>query len=156
MMPEISDAGAWLREHNDGGNIIVGPHQNQVPSRAMLAMGEYSALQSFTPSRISYDRDLPPHGPEPMWGVLRAVEDPSGERTARILDEYDVRYFVFYKRFDPDTTWGGAVPVEWWRGYEESPELYEKVFENEHVVIFEPRREAQTSVTRGEATDDVS
>ncbi len=145
MTPEIAEAGAWLRSHNEGGNIIVGPHQNQVPSRAMLAMGDYSALQSFTPSRISYDRDLPPHGPEPMWDVLRAINNPTGERTERILDEYDVRHVVFYKRFDPETTWGSVATVEWWRGYETSPELYEKTFENEGVVIFEPTFRAEAS-----------
>jgi hypothetical protein len=131
MTPEISEAGAWLRSHNEGGNIIVGPHQNQVASRAMLAMGDYSALQSFTPSRISYDRDLPPHGPEPMWDVLRTINYPTEERTARILDEYDIRYVVFYKRFDPGTSWGSTAPVEWWRNYEASPELYDTAFENE-------------------------
>ena len=47
ITPEISTAGEWLRQHNNGGNIMVSPHANQVPSRMMLAMGGYSALQSF-------------------------------------------------------------------------------------------------------------
>lgn len=139
MTPGISEAGAWLRESNEGGNIIVGPHQNQVPSRAMLAMGDYSALQSFTPSRIVYDRDLPPHGPEPMWDVLYAVENPASPRTAEILEEYDVRYIVFYKRFAPGTTWGSTTPGGWWREYQNLPELYAPAFENESVAIFEPK-----------------
>ena len=44
ITPEIAAAGRWLEEHNTGGNIIVSPHINQVPSRMMLAMGGYSAL----------------------------------------------------------------------------------------------------------------
>jgi hypothetical protein len=63
MTQGISAAGEWLEDHNTGGNIIVGPHANQVPSRMMLAMGHYSALQSFEPGQISNPRDLPPTGP---------------------------------------------------------------------------------------------
>ena len=71
--PEIAAAGTWLGEHNEGGNIMVSPHANQVPSRMMLAMGGYSALQSFEPWQISTPRDLPPPGPATASG--RAVGD---------------------------------------------------------------------------------
>jgi hypothetical protein len=38
ITPRIA-AGEWLEDHNEGRNIIVSPHANQVPSRMMLAMG---------------------------------------------------------------------------------------------------------------------
>ena len=48
MTPPIAQEGDWLEEQNEGGSILVSPHLwDQVPSRMMLAMGDYSALQSF-------------------------------------------------------------------------------------------------------------
>src|SRR3712207_5801540 len=97
ITPEISAAGEWLREHNEGGNIMVSPHINQVPSRMMLAMGGYSALQSFEHYQIRNPRDLPPTGPGPLEDVLRVVNHPEGERTQALLEEHEVRYVVLYK-----------------------------------------------------------
>ena len=64
MTPEIAEAGEWLEEHNTGGNIMVSPHLwNPVPSRTMLAMGDYSALQPLDEGQLRVPGDLPPPGP---------------------------------------------------------------------------------------------
>lgn len=130
---EIAEAGEWLREHNEGGNIMVGPDINQVPSRIMLAYGGYTALQSFERAQIAQARDLPPHGPEPLLDVLYVLENPGEERTQRLIEEHDVEYIVTYKRM-PDREF-----TPYYEGFEERPDLYRKVFENGSVIIFEPR-----------------
>ena len=127
--PAIAEAGAWLEEHNEGGNIMVSPHMNQVPSRMMLAMGDYSALQSFEYGQILQPRDLPPTGPEPLMDVLRTVTNPAGEQAARTLREYDVRYVVLYKNMPDRPT------ADYWRRFEVRPDLYPAVFENRDVLI---------------------
>ena len=135
ITPEIAVAGEWLRTHNDGGTIMVSPHVNQVPSRMMLAMGGYSALQSFADWQIDRPRDLPPTGAGPLRDVLWVMTHPKGERTDRLLVTHDVRYIVLYKSM-PDR------PTEdYWRLFEAQPKLYHTVFENEDVLI----------VTRNEA-----
>ncbi len=131
---KISAAGEWLREHNDGGNILVSPYSNQVPSRMMLAMGGYSAYQSFTLGQIQYPRDLPPGGPEPLLDVLQMIQYPGTESSIRLLREYDVRYIVLYKNMPDRTTDPDYGPA-----FENLPDLYEKAFENEDVVIFAPQ-----------------
>ena len=138
ITPEISAAGEWLREHNSGGNIMVSPQINQVPSRMMLAMGGYSALQSFEPVQIENPRDLPPTGPEPLRDVLWVVTHPGDERTANLLEKHDVRYVVLYKDM-PD-----RVTRDYWRLFETRPDLYRAVFENEDVLIV-TRRETATA-----------
>ena len=130
---EISAAGEWLEDHNTGGNIIVSPHINQVPSRMMLAMGDYSALQSFEPWQIRFPRDLPPTGPEPLRDVIWVVTHPEGDRTERILQERDVRHVVLYKNMPDRST------NDYWRLFEAHPDLYRKAFENRDVLIVEPR-----------------
>ena len=67
----------------------------------MLAMGHYSALQSFEPVQVKNPRDLPPTGPRPLWDVLWVATHPDYQRTDRILSTYDVRYIVLYKNM-PD------------------------------------------------------
>jgi hypothetical protein len=79
--------------------------------------------------RTRRGRDLPPFGAGPLWDALWALRHPGGERTSRILSENDVRYVVFHKRY----------PTIDWRTFQERPDLYAKVFENESVVIFELR-----------------
>ena len=133
MTPEISAAGEWLDGHNTGGNIIVSPHANQVPSRMMLAMGGYSALQSFTPLQIENPRDLPPTGPRPPLDVNWVITHPEGERTERILRERDVRYLVLYKEMPDRPT------TDYWRLFKDQPDLYMTAFENGDVLIVEPR-----------------
>jgi hypothetical protein len=133
ITPRIAAAGKWLEEHNNGGNIVVSPQFNQVPSRMMLAMGHYSALQSFTPYQITHPRDLPPTGPKPLWDVLWVVTHPDSRRTDRILRALDVRYVVLYKR-EPDR------PVrDYWLSFESHPGLYRTDFENKDVLIVERR-----------------
>jgi hypothetical protein len=94
----------------------------------MLAMGRYSALQSFTVNQIKNPRDLPPSGQEPLRDVLWTMDHPVGERTESILRRYDVRYVVLYKHM-PDRT---IIP--WWRFFEARPD----VFENSDVLIVKP------------------
>ncbi len=127
--PEVAAAGGWLEEHNTGGNIVATPYLAYVPSRGMLAMGGYTGMQSYDAARIRRARDLPPFGAGPLWDALWVLQHPEGERTRRILEENDVRYVVFYKRY----------PTIDWRPFERRGELYRVAFENESVVIFEPR-----------------
>jgi hypothetical protein len=127
--PEIAAAGGWLKEHNSGGNIVATPYLAYVPSRGMLAMGGYTGMQSYDAARIRRARDLPPFGAGPMWDALWVLQHPEGERTRHIMEENDVRYVVFYKRH----------PTIDWRSFERRGELYRVAFENESVVMFEPR-----------------
>src|SRR5215216_3154257 len=136
MTPEIAAAGEWLREHNEGGNIMVSPHVNQVPSRMMLAMGHYSALQSFEVWQIERPRDLPPTGDRPLRDVLWTMNHPKGERTDQILEEYDIRYIVLYKNMPDRPT------ADYWKGFEARPGLYRTVFENGDVLIVTRRETA--------------
>jgi hypothetical protein len=127
--PEVAAAGEWLEEHNRGGNIVATPYLAYVPSRAMLAMGGYTGMQSYDAARIRRGRDLPPFGAGPLWDALWVLQHPEGERTRRILEENDVRYLVFHKRY----------PTIDWRPFGRQKELYRVAFENESVVIFERR-----------------
>ena len=133
MTPQISAAGEWLEDHNTGGSIVVSPHFNQVPSRMMLAMGHYSALQSFGPGQVMNPRDLPPTGPEPLWDVLWVVKHPDDQRTDRILSAYNVRYIVLYKNMPDRPT------QDYWLSFEDHPNLYRRAFENGDVLIIERR-----------------
>ncbi len=133
MTPAIAEAGAWLEDHNEGGNIMVSPHTNQVPSRMMLAMGDYSALQSFEYGQILRPRDLPPTGPEPLMDVLRTVVNPTGGQAPGTLEEYDVRYVVLYKNMPDRQT------ADYWRRFEANPGPYPPVFENRDVLIVSAR-----------------
>jgi hypothetical protein len=126
---EVVDAGEWLREHNEGGNILASPSVGPVSARGMLAMGGYSGMQTYSVHRIRRGRDLPPFGAGPLWDALWALRHPDGERTGRILEENDVRYVVLGKH-RPDIDW---------RTFQSRPDLYRLVFENEAAVIFEPR-----------------
>jgi hypothetical protein len=129
ITPQIAAAGEWLREHNDGGNIMISPHVNQVPSRMMLAMGGYSALQSFADWQIRHPRDLPPTGPKPLQDVLWVLNHPKGERTDRVLQKRDIRYIVLYKRLPDRPT------IDYWKNFKARPDLYQTAFENEDVLI---------------------
>jgi hypothetical protein len=126
---EVVAAGGWLEENNEGGNILATPYLAYVPSRGMLAMGGYTGMQSYDAPRIRRGRDLPPFGAGPLWDALWVLHHPEGERTRGILEENDVRYVVFHKRY----------PTIDWRPFAQQKELYRVAFENESVVIFEPR-----------------
>lgn len=137
VVPQIGAAGKWLRQHNDGGNIMVSPQFNQVPSRAMLAMGGYDKWQSYSLWQLSQRRDLPPEGEEPLKEVLWVMYHPTDQLTQRILSVRDVRYVVLYKRFPENTTWQVKPEIDW-RPFANSPELYKPVFQNDYVLIVKP------------------
>ena len=127
---DVSLAGEWLGQHNTGGNIVVTPYLNDhVPGSAMLAMGGYTGLRSYTPERLRTPRALPPSGKEPLLAADRMMRHPTGARTESLLDRYDVGYVVLFKR-------SPGVP---WRAFDRAPDAYDKVFENDAVVIFAPR-----------------
>jgi len=127
--PKVVAAGEWLDEHNEGGNIVATPYLAYVPSRGMLAMGGYTGMQSYDAPRIRRGRDLPPFGAGPLWDALWVLQHPEGERTQRIMQENDIRYVVFHKRY----------PTIDWRTYQGREGLYRVAFENESVIIFEPK-----------------
>lgn len=129
MSPRVAAAGEWLEEHNTGGNIVVSPYVDEVPTRGLLAMGGYTGMQSYDGPRIRLGRDIPPAGPDPLWDALWLLEHPEGDKTRQLLDEYDVRYVVLSKLY----------PAESWQPFAEREDLYRTVFENESVIILEPR-----------------
>lgn len=133
VTPEIAEAGDRLREHNEGGRIMVSPQANQVPSRMMLAMGGYSGMQSYTEFNIEYNRDLPPAGAGAMRDVLWVMNHPEGPLTERYLERYDIRYLVLFKDM-PD-----REVVPYWTLFDDPGLPYDTVFENEDVLIVEPR-----------------
>jgi hypothetical protein len=127
---EAALAGEWLGEHDTGGNIVVTPYLNDhVPGSAMLAMGGYTGLRSYSQERLRSPRALPPSGKEPLLAANWVTGHPVGERTASLLDRYDVRYVVLFKRYP-------GVP---WRAFEKAPDAYENVFENGAMIILSPR-----------------
>jgi hypothetical protein len=130
--PEVVAAGEWLRDHNEGGNILATPSVGPVSTRGMLAMGGYSGMQTYSVHRIQRGRDLPPLGARPLWDALWALRHPGGERTKMILEENDVRYVVLGKR-RPDIHW---------RSFQGRTDLYQMVFENKAVAIFKPREDS--------------
>ncbi len=127
--PEVAAAGAWLEENNEGGSIVATPYLDYVPSRGMLAMGGYTEMQSYDYARILRARDLPPFGRGPLLDSLWLLKHPTGEKTRRIMQENDVRYVIFHKRY----------PGISWLPYAQQKDLYEVAYQNESVVIFEPR-----------------
>ncbi|MDQ3363797.1 MAG: hypothetical protein M3534_19460, partial [Actinomycetota bacterium] len=127
--PEVAAAGAWLGENNEGGSIVATPYLDYVPSRGMLAMGGYTEMQSYDYARILRERDLPPFGAGPLWDALWVLKHPTGEKTQQIMQENDVRYVVFHKRY-PGISW---IP------YAQHEDLYKVSYQNESVIVFEPR-----------------
>jgi len=127
---DIFAAGAWLERHNDGGSIVATPYFKHVPSRALLAMGGYTRMQSYDAARIRRARDLPPFGAPPLWDALWVLRHPEGGRTARLLEKNDVHYIVFYKHYP----WVDRRP------FADHKDLYKTVYENDSVIIFAPRQ----------------
>ncbi|MCA1848498.1 MAG: hypothetical protein LC704_05860 [Actinobacteria bacterium] len=130
--PKVVAAGEWLKENNEGGNLLSTPSVGPVSARGMLAMGGYSGIQTYSEHRIRRARDLPPSGAGPLWDALWALKNPGGERTERILSENDVRYVVLGKHRSDDMDW---------RSFQNRKDLYWMIFENESVVIFELRED---------------
>lgn len=127
--PQVAAAGAWLGENNGGGSIVATPYLDYVPSRGMLAMGGYTEMQSYDYARILRARDLPPFGEGPLLDALWVLKHPTGERTESIMEQNDVRYVIFHKRY-PGI---GYLP------YAEREDLYRVAYENPSVIVFEPR-----------------
>lgn len=130
LTPGLEAAGTWLRENNDGGNIITPAYLDRLPNRAALALGGYTGLQSFAEKRIKLPRSLPPAGRQSLVDALWVLEHPDGGRTRRIIEEYDVRYVMVDK----------GNPAVDWRAFEARSDLYRVAFENEAAIVFEPRR----------------
>jgi hypothetical protein len=63
------------------------------------------------------------------------MQHPKGERTDRLLQEYDVRYVVLYKSMPDRPT------TAYWKKFKALPSLYRTVFENDDVLIV-TRRDA--------------
>jgi hypothetical protein len=128
--PEVAAAGAWLEENNEGGSIVATPYLDYVPSRGMLAMGGYTEMQSYDYARILRARDLPPFGAGPLMDALWVLKHPTGEKTRRIMQENDLRYVIFHKRY----------PGISWLPYAKHRDLYKVAYQNRSVIIFEPRK----------------
>jgi hypothetical protein len=126
---EVAAAGTWLEENNAGGSIVATPYLDYVPSRGMLAMGGYTEMQSYDFARIQRARDLPPFGEGPLLEALWVLKHPTGEKTRRIMAEYDVRYVIFHKRY----------PGISWLPYSQREDRYAVAYQNPSVIIFEPR-----------------
>jgi hypothetical protein len=87
--PAIAEAGSWLERHNGGGNVMVSPHTNQVPSRMMLAMGDYSGLQSFAYGQILNPTDLRTSRPRYQRArrpLRRPLQEHAGQAHGRLLE----------------------------------------------------------------------
>ncbi len=138
MTPEIAAAGRWLESHNSGGNIIVSPHQNQVPGSAMLAIGGYEGLMGFTKGQLALPRVVPARDRPEVEAAQWVLQHANGAKTRTILQQYDVRHVVFYKRFRARSLWDNNVrypPAPFRR----EQALYHVAFENPGVVIFSVR-----------------
>lgn len=121
---QVAAAGSWLGENNEGGSIVATPYLDYVPSRGMLAMGGYTKMQSYDYARILRARDLPPFGKDPLLDALWVLKHPTGEKTERIMQENDVRYVVFHKRY----------PGISWLPYARQKDLYTVAYQNESVI----------------------
>jgi hypothetical protein len=132
----IGEAGKWLEKRNEGGNVLISPHGNQVPSRMMLAMGDYFEYQSFENYQILSPRDLPPTGTKPLWDVYFASHNPAAPHTQDILRNRDIRYVVLYKDM-PD-----RAIKKLWIPFKKHPDLYSVAFENSDVLIVRPSTSA--------------
>ncbi len=78
LTQQVAAAGKWLARHNTGGNIISTSYLNPgISNRAVLAMGGYTGLQSYSPRRTAHPRSLPAAGRQPL---LDSREVPSPPR----------------------------------------------------------------------------
>ena len=129
--PDVAAAGAWLRQHNTGGTIISTPAMNPgITNRAVLAMGGYTGLQSYSALRIAHPRSLPAAGRAPLLDSREVLLHPASCRVPGILAGQDVRYIVLYR-------FGHAADLA---GFGADQARYRRVFENPSVVIYAPAR----------------
>ena len=76
---QVAAAGRWLRQHNTGGTIITTPYMNNsISNRAVLAMGGYTGLLSYSSWWTQHPRQLPPAGRKPLL-ESRPGAEPSGQ-----------------------------------------------------------------------------
>ncbi len=134
MTTNFDAAGKWLMTHNEGGNIIVSPHFNQVPANAMLAMGGYSGLPAYTKGQLRNPRTVPGKDQSAVADVLWVLGNPSGDKTKEIHEARDVRYVVLYKRFPSHSLWHGSNRVRW-QSFVSERGLYRLAYENRDVII---------------------
>jgi len=129
--PQVAAAGAWLRQHNTGGTIISTPAMNPgITNRAVLAMGGYTGLQSYSAFRIAHPRSLPTAGRAPLLDSRQVLLHPASCRVNGILLRQDVRYIVLYR-------FGQTADLA---GFLADKARYRRVFENPSVVIYAAAR----------------
>ena len=127
----VAAAGQWLARHNTGGTIITTPYMNPgMTNRAMLALGGYTGLQSFTPFRTAHPRSLPTAGKGPLLDSQEVLLHPQNCQSANILARQDVRYVVLYKT-------GNDADLA---GFAADPAHYQRVFQNPAVIIYATHR----------------
>jgi hypothetical protein len=127
LTQQVATAGQWLARHNTGGNIISTSYMNTgISNRAVLAMGGYTGLQSYSPRRTAHPRSLPTAGRQPLLDSREVLLHPGTCQAASIIDRQDVRYVVLYK-FGP-----GADLA----GFRANRSRYHPVFENHSVIIY--------------------
>jgi hypothetical protein len=127
----VAAAGVWLRRHNTGGTIITTPGMNRgITNRAVLAMGDYTGLQSYFPRRIKHPRTLPPAGRQPLIDSDEVLFHPGTCESADIVARDDVRYVVLYK-------FGRLANLT---AFSANPSRYRRVFQDSSVIIYAPAR----------------
>lgn len=127
--PQVAAAGAWLRQHNNGGTIISTPAMNSgITNRAVLAMGGYTGLQSYSAFRIAHPRSLPTAGKAPLLDSRQVLLHPASCQVDGILADQHVRYIVLYR-------FGQAADLA---GFRSDAARYRRVFENPSVLIYAP------------------
>ena len=127
----VAAAGQWLAQHNTGGTIISTPYMNAgVTNRAVLAMGGYTGLQSYSPFRIAHPRSLPTAGKTPLLDSQEVLLHPQSCQSANILVRQDVRYVVLYRVGN-----GADLPA-----FAADPAHYQQAFENPSVIIYATHR----------------
>jgi hypothetical protein len=131
LTPRVAAAGRWLDRHNTGGNVISTPYMNPgVTNRAVLAMGGYTGLQSYSPYRIAHPRSLPTAGKTPLLDSQEVLLHPQTCQSANILVSQDVRYVVLYRVGN-----GADLPA-----FAADPAHYQEAFENPSVIIYATHR----------------
>ena len=126
LSPPVAAAARWLREHNTGGTIITTPWMKPVSNRAVLAMGGYTGLQSYTVAKIEHPRSLPPAGRQPLIDSHEVLWKPASCQSARALSRNDVRYVVLYR-------FGHSANLP---AFQADPARYHRVYQNSAVIIY--------------------
>jgi hypothetical protein len=137
--PQVAAAGAWLRRHNTGGTVISTPAMNPgITNRAVLAMGGYTGLQSYSAFRIAHPRSLPAAGKAPLLDSRQVLRYPASCQANGILARQDVRYIVLYRL-------GHAADLA---GFRADKARYHRVYENPSVLIYAPSAAAGLACPR--------